>query len=184
MTTTTTPAAPMTLARPSRRVAWFVDHHNPLLDTRTLGTVAHDTMADAMIVYEAAKARSAGLPDGSPQPLLVSDRLTWDGASWVGTKGRDRVTWETTCVCCHTVRLVRFPVRTGADDYDTIDRPCPVCRPWPEGFPGMSAGHGATRYWIIEPSAPGKAAAYNGNRNVRAYPDGRHAHHEDVSVGF
>ncbi len=37
--------------------------------------------------------------------------------------------------------------------------PCPVCQPWPQGFPGERT---FLDDWIIEPAPPGVAAKWNG----------------------
>ncbi len=73
---------------------------------------------------------------------------------------------------------------TGIRDLPDIDEPtpfpCPVCRPWPDGFPGervflrdpairgLVFDHGFVnglpplQHWIIAPAPPGVAAKWNG----------------------
>lgn len=53
------------------------------------------------------------------------------------------------CPACHDEGVIGLPIH---DDVD--DRPCPVCRPWASGFPGLRS-HGR---WIIERAAPGEPA--------------------------
>lgn len=58
------------------------------------------------------------------------------------------------CPCCGGRRTTDLPQRDEMID----DYPCPVCRPWPQGFPGLRA-HGR---WVIEPSEPGRPAKWVG----------------------
>lgn len=62
-----------------------------------------------------------------------------------------------TCPACHDSGERELPTRDGMDIY-----PCPVCQPWPAGFPGEYITRGGRRIWIIEPSAPRTPARYLG----------------------
>lgn len=63
------------------------------------------------------------------------------------------------CPACGDMGVRDLPVRDDMEMY-----PCPVCYPWPEGFPGEYVMRGGRKVWIIEPSAPGEPARYMGGR--------------------
>ncbi len=76
-----------------------------------------------------------------------------------------------TCPACKGIGVRELP---NADELTPF--PCPVCRPWPQGFPGertllrgpkggLSLEDGTPmprEHWIIEPALPGAAAKWNG----------------------
>ncbi len=82
---------------------------------------------------------------------------------------------ESSCTACRGTGTRELP-----DLDELVPFPCPVCRPWPDGFPGervflrdptangLIFDHGfgnglpMRRHWIIEPAPPGAAARWNG----------------------
>lgn len=59
----------------------------------------------------------------------------------------------TSCPACGGKGERELP---GIDDVETL--PCPICQPWPHGFPGEKVG----AHFIIEPAAAGVAAVWAG----------------------
>lgn len=62
----------------------------------------------------------------------------------------------TTCATCKGTFTIELPVRYGPGeaDFDIETYPCPTCRPWARGFPGLRIGERR----VIEPSMPGEPA--------------------------
>lgn len=66
------------------------------------------------------------------------------------------------CQACHDTLMVSLPV--GGPSGDFIDRECPCCKPWPEGFGGLY--HRTTRgvVLVIAPAMAGQPATYINTR--------------------
>lgn len=59
-----------------------------------------------------------------------------------------------TCPACHNSGIRDLPLSDGSLE----QFPCPVCKPWANGFPGERVRD----RWVIEPAEPGQPAQYNG----------------------
>lgn len=60
-----------------------------------------------------------------------------------------------TCKACGGTGMRELPI--APDDIDEF--PCPVCKPWPHGFPGEAA----FGRWVTSRSEPGQPAVYYGS---------------------
>ena len=58
------------------------------------------------------------------------------------------------CTTCRDERLLILPTASG----DTVEHPCPTCRPWGGGFGGLYARRGRVLICLIKPAAPRERA--------------------------
>lgn len=62
------------------------------------------------------------------------------------------------CKACHGAEEMDLPLRGVVEGF-----PCPCCKPWASGFPGLGFNTVRGFKWIIMPSEPRVAAEWKGN---------------------